>query len=84
MSDKKLSVFEDPINGRAIRDYDLVNPVHLGGRSDQILPFGLPVGSDIWVADKLDYVFCDGEDHWYRKKDEPVDAGNPISMLFDV
>lgn len=63
-------------------NFDFVNPVELAVKSHEIMPKGLPIGSSAFIIDKVEFAFCDGEDHWYRKKDYPVDAGQPWSALF--
>ena len=63
-------------------DFEPSYPYELAENSDGILPSGCPCMSTIFVVDKVDVVFCDGKDHWYREKDKPVDAGQPISALF--
>jgi hypothetical protein len=57
-------------------------PADISVRSNEILPVGCPIGTSIFVIDKLDFAWCDGEDHWYREADKPVDAGQPIAALF--
>lgn len=54
----------------------------IASTSDETLPAGLPVGSTIFVVDKMNVVVCDGKDNWYREADKPVEAGQPISALF--
>lgn len=54
----------------------------MAAKSTDILPSGSPIMSTIFVVDKMDVVISDGEDHWYREADKPVDAGQPISVLF--
>lgn len=75
----KIAIFENPLMGDKFQS---THPYNLGANSDEILPADCPIGSSIWVADKLDYVFCNGKNQWYRNPDEPVDAGQPISALF--
>lgn len=59
-----------------------IKPKELTAKSHEILPAGLPISSSIFVIDKIDFVWCDGEDNWYREADKPVAAGQPISALF--
>ena len=58
------------------RSYDMA------AKSTDMLPFGCPILTTIFVVDKVGVVFCDGEDNWYREADKPVAAGQPISALF--
>lgn len=69
-------------NAIANDKYTPAYPVELAMKSDKILPNDVPAGSSIWVTDKLDVVFYDGEGNWYRKADTPVPAGQPVSALF--
>ena len=69
-------------NAMANDKYIPASPVKLAMHSDKILPGDVPAGSTIWVTDKLDLVFYDGEGNWYREADNPVPAGQPISALF--
>lgn len=58
------------------------HPFDIAARSTELLPAGCVISTSIFVVDKLDFVFCDGEDHWYREADKPVASGQPISALF--
>lgn len=58
------------------RSYDMA------AKSTDTLPSGCPILSTIFVVDKVDVCFCDGENNWYREADKPVAAGQPISALF--
>lgn len=58
------------------------HPYEGAARSGAPLPAGWPIRSSIFVVDKVDVVFCDGNDNWYREADKPVAAGQPISSLF--
>lgn len=69
-------------NSMANDKYTPAYPVELAMKSTKTLPDGLPAGSSIWVTDKLDIVFYDGEGNWYREADKPVPVGHPISELF--
>lgn len=55
----------------------------IGATSDEILPFGCSTMSTIVVIDKMDVIFSDGRDNWYREPDKPVPAGMPIITLFN-
>lgn len=57
-------------------------PYDMAALSTDTLPEGCPILSTIFVVDKVDVVFSDGEGNWYREADKPVAAGQPISALF--
>ena len=57
-------------------------PYDIAARSDEVLPSGCPIMTNIFIVDKVSVAFSDGLDHWYREADKPVDAGQPISALF--
>lgn len=59
-----------------------VHPYEGGARSGAPLPAGWPIRSAIFVVDKMDVIVCDGQDNWYREKDKPFPAGQPISAMF--
>ena len=70
-------------NGKVVPDRDTTkHPYDIAARSNELLPAGCSISTSIFVVDKLDFVFCDGEDRWYREADKPVASGQPISALF--
>lgn len=71
------------IDGQIVPDKDKKNhPYDIAARSEEMLPYGCPIMTTIFVVDKIAVVICDGEDRWYRKADTPVASGQTISALF--
>lgn len=69
-------------SGSTIEGLETTYPLELTALSTDTLPADCPIMSTIFVVDKLDVVFCGGDDNWYREADTPVAAGQPISALF--
>lgn len=68
-------------------DIETAHPFDMGARSEAILPADCPIMSNIFVVDKMDVVFCDGENGWYRTDSDTGEvrtatAGQAISTLF--
>ena len=69
----------------ALQGHPNVHPYEGAARSDAILPSGWPIRSTICVVDKVDVVFCDGQDNWYACVDDEIRtavSGQPISALY--
>ena len=70
-------------NGKVVPDSDKTkHPYDIAARSEETLPFGCSISTSIFIIDKIDVCFCDGNDQWYREADKPVASGQPISALF--
>lgn len=60
-------------------------PLEMASRSEAIAPAGCPIRSTVFIIDKQNAAFCDGEDRWYAYVDgevKYVEAGQPFSGLF--
>lgn len=70
-------------NGKVVPDkHTKKHPYDIAATSTELLPFDCSIMTSIFVVDKVDVVFCDGNDTWYREADKPVASGQPISALF--
>ena len=69
-------------NGSGGTKLEYFNDDTIAVRTDQILPSGCYIGTSIFIVDKMDVAFCDGNDNWYRDTDKPVAAGQLVSALF--
>lgn len=53
--------------------------------SDQLMPKGMGLGTQVFVIDKMDVAICDGKNNWYAGASGKVtvgQAGQPFSVLF--
>lgn len=70
-------------DGKVVPDKDTTkHPYDIAAMSTELLPSGCSIMTTIFVIDKIDVCFCDGNDNWYREADKPVPSGQPISALF--
>ena len=58
------------------------NPPRGFAHVDEIAPKGLPIGSIIFIVEKLTTVWSDGRNNWYAQPDKPFAAGQPWSNMF--
>lgn len=69
-------------NGSGGTKLDFFNEETIAVTTAQTLPSDCYIGTPIFIVDKLDVAFCDGNDNWYREAGKPVAAGQPVSALF--
>ena len=76
-----IEVFKVGKDG-AVESVKLDNPPRGFANVDDIAPKGMPIGTVIFIVEKLKTVWSDGKDNWYAKPDEPFAAGQPWSNMF--
>ena len=79
--ENEVKLIEVDDSGKIV-DSTICRNIPLMINSDEILPYGLIKGAAAFVVDKIDVVFCDGNNRWYREAGKYVSAGLPVATLF--